>query len=199
MDAVLRLAAKRSNWWESVEPPRYHTYAPTTREYLESGDCDPSQLEPGVWLWPGSSTDIEPPNVPAGHAAVLREDGGNPFWAVVRDRRGEVVYVDGGFQSITTLGEHLDLQLVVHDAQYALPDTDEDAARIRMWVNADVIEFEDSPSILARQVLARWEAHGETIRPVDVDIETVAERDARLDAAAAAMVEGTETEEPDHA
>lgn len=211
-NAVERLRAKETNWWEGETPPRYYTFSPATGEYLESGNCDPSPLEPGVWLWPGSSTSASiPDRCPAGYDLVLRHDSstGNDFWAVVRDRRGEVVYVDGEFRVITTHGDHPELKIEVHDAQYVVPLNDDPLGKIRMWVNDDVIEFYDDPSLVARRVLAAWEAKGETIRPVDDTTETVAERDEReaaqleADAAAAearaqAAVEGR-NEETDHA
>lgn len=193
-------------WWTGQRPPRFYSYHPETFEYLGAGECDPSPLEEGIWLQPGHSTlEAIPDRCPAGYSLVHEVDGN---WRPWRDRRGEVVYDGGEFRTISTLGEHPGLKLEVHDAQYMLDDlTDDEPGRIRMWVNDDVIEFVDAPHSIQRQVLAQWEALGETIRPADADIETVAERDEReaaeqaeIDAAAAAVVEGKPQSEetPNH-
>ncbi len=194
-------------WWTGETPPRFYGFDPDTGEYLCAGDCDPSPLEPGVWLDPGHSTRVAPPE----HAADPKTVGyvhrwADGEWELVRDRRGEWVYVNGQFRTITTLGAHPEMQIVVHDAQYLLDPSaaEDDIATIRMWVNDDVIEFRDDPNLPARVVLAAWEAMGETIRPVDVDIETVEERDAReaaeqADIEARTVVEGAPTEETTNA
>lgn len=203
MDAVNELRSRQTPWWAGASPPSYYSYSPATGEFLEQGLCDPSPLEPGVWLWPGHSVAAAPPAVGEGRINVW--DGS--VWLDCHDRRGEIVYTLGEFRAISTIGQHEDLELVVHDAQYVVPDNDEDAARIRMWVNDDIIEFEDDPNLVARQVLAQWEARGETIRPVDDATETADERAARetaereaaeqaaIDEEAARVVEGRNIEE----
>lgn len=159
------------NWWTNKTPPRYHSFSPATGEYLESGDCDPSPLEPGVWLTPGHATREMPPTLATGLAAVWT----GSKWVATVDRRGEVRWLDGEFVVIKDIGDPAVWGLpdmVVHDAQYILADDQmfaEGVARIRMWVNEDVIEFDDRPQTIARRVLAAWEAKGETIRPIDFD------------------------------
>lgn len=160
-----------TRWWADKTPPRFHSYHPVTGEYLESGDCDPSPLEPGVWLDPGHSTRETPPTLGVKLAAVWS----GSKWVATDDHRGEVRWLDGAFVVIKDLGTPIKWGLpdmVVHDAQYVLDDDQlfsEGRSRIRMWVNDDVIEFDDNPQALARQVLAAWEAKGETIRPIDFD------------------------------
>lgn len=207
MDAVNRLRALRIEWWKGLTPPTYYTFSPQTGELLERGVCDPSQLEPGVWLWPAHSVADAPSPTMPGSVCVWNGD----TWRNQRDRRGEIVYAEGEFREIRAIGAHKALTLVIHDAQYVMAPNNDDAARIRMWVNDDIIEFEDDPALVARRALAEWEKLGEVIRPVEADIETIAERDAReaaareaaiaeaeaIDAAAALVVEGPRIEETD--
>jgi hypothetical protein len=51
--------------------PTIYNYHPDTGILLGSGLADPSPLEEGAWLIPGSATDIEPPAPQAGHVAVF--------------------------------------------------------------------------------------------------------------------------------
>lgn len=165
-NAVERLREQAENWWDGETPPRYYSYLPTTGEFVESGNCDPSQPEPGVWLIPGSSTlSPVPSSCPAGCTLVYNDEVRS--WTPIADRRGEVVYVDGEFRAIADLGKHPELFIKVHDAQYIMPDNDDIVGKIRMWINDDVIEFYDDPNLIQRKVLAAWEAKGETIRPVE--------------------------------
>lgn len=161
---------KAKPWWLGETPPPYWSYHNETGELLASGKQDPSPLEPGVWLLPGSSTTVQPMPTREGHIACWR--GG--AWQEIEDHRGEIVWLDGEFRTVTSLGslESLGLQpLQVHDAEYYLPEgaTDPNGAMIHMWVNDDEIGFDDDPNLVARRVLAAWEAKGETIRPLAFD------------------------------
>lgn len=51
-----------------------YSFHPETREYMGPEVADESPLEPGVWLIPANATEIEPPVVPAGKAAVFGTD-----------------------------------------------------------------------------------------------------------------------------
>lgn len=169
-------------WWLNETPPTYYQ-TNLDGEYVGEGLADPSPLEPGEWLLPGGATWKKPPRLKANQAAVF--DGSK--WKAVPDHRGEVRWYKGEFMVVSSLGKPPVPAPVVHDAQYILPDNDDPGgARIRMWIDEDVIEFEDNPDLLPRQVLAAWEAHGETIRPVDEPdlepepVETVLSDEERL-------------------
>jgi hypothetical protein len=151
---------------------QFYSYKPDTFEFAGTGWCDFSPardykgdlLEPNVQHLPGSATLTPVPDLRPKQAALYLPDSDE--WAVVEDHRGEVRWGDGQFHTVTGLGP-VDLpELVVHDAQYLIGE-DPNVSRIRMWLNDDVIEFDDVPDILERQVLAAWEAKGETIRPAD--------------------------------
>lgn len=79
-------------WWElpGVMAPRICNLAPSTGEFLSSSLADPSPLEPGVWLFPAHSCQLEPPEVGEGFVAVAVEDG--KAWQIVADYRGALVY-----------------------------------------------------------------------------------------------------------
>jgi hypothetical protein len=158
---------KFENWWASRIAPNVYHYAVDTRELLTVTAADPSPREPDVWLLPAHATFTTPNEERDGYARVF--DG--TAWGYAKDHRGEVWWRNGEFVNVLTLGEPRDWgceALTVHDAEYVLPDGAVEA-RIRMWINSDVIEFDDNPEIMARKVLAAWEAEGETIRPVSYD------------------------------
>lgn len=179
-------------WWTGKVAPLVYHMTVDTKEFINSSPADPSPMEPGVWLLPGHATWIKPPDTDEHEAVVFKDDK----WRKVPDYRGEVRYHNGDFVQIITLGEPLDPPMVVKDAEFFLPDgnMDRDGAMIRMWINDDVIEFRDDPELMARRVLAGWEAQGETIRSVSYDkkaFEPVVDlsedeiAQANLDAAAA--------------
>jgi len=155
-------------WWTDRPAPPYYSYDPVTFEHVGGGLCDPSPLEPDVWLVPGHATRTTAPST--GDKTVALFDITDGRWRIEADHRGEVRWLNGGFVTIKVIGDPLKWglpEMQVHDAQYLMPDNDEDQARIRMWINDDIHEFDDDPSYIGRQVLAAWEAKGETIRPVE--------------------------------
>jgi hypothetical protein len=166
---------KIERWWADASPPSYYSYLPTTGEFVGVGRCDPSPLEPGVWLVPGCATRTAPPATGENEIAVFNEE--TKRWRKEQDHRGEVRWIDGEFREITSLGNPKKLgipDMVVHDAEYFLPEgaVDETGTLIRMWINDDVLTFPDDPNLLARRVLAGWEAQGETIRPVEFNSDS---------------------------
>ncbi len=149
-------------WWTGKTPPTFYSFDPDTKEYRSSGLCDPSPLEEGMWLYPVSSAHVAPPDVEEGYVPVWN----GKSWEPVRDRRGHLVFAEGEFRHIATLGEHPELTLDVHDAQY-LP-----GGMIRMWDNDAAIDIPDDPKHPARQIVAAWEELGETIRPAEAPVPT---------------------------
>lgn len=152
-------------WWADETPPFYYSFAEGTGEYIDAGLCDPSPLEPGIWLVPGHATRVAPPATNEGFVAVR---GAAREWQVKEDHRGEVVWLDGSFRKITSIGSLQELgipPLQLKDAEFFLPDgsTDPNGAMIRLWVNDDVLTFADDMSVFARQVL---EVSGLPIRPI---------------------------------
>jgi hypothetical protein len=163
-----------TRWWKGEKPPTYYSFSPDTGEFVGSGPCDPSPLEPGIWLVPGSATRIAPAT---GAKAKQIHVWTGEEWVVREDHRSEVTWLDGEFRTVTSIGslDELGLEpMVVHDAEYYLPEgsTDPAGAMIHMWINDDEIGFVDDPNLIARQVLAAWEAQGETIRPIQFDDST---------------------------
>lgn len=196
--APVKPAPQRRNttaWWEGETAPTFYTFNPADMTLVASGLCDPSQLEPGVWIVPGHSTLVAPPSdaVPAKHAYVWSGEQ----WQATPDHRGEVRYFNGEFHRIISVGDPVaDLgipDMQVHDAQYLpLDGSTSDDARIRMWINDDVIDFDDVPTSVPRRVLAAWEAKGETIRAVDEPptAYVAPEPEALIDKDAQSVVEG---------
>lgn len=180
-------------WWLGLPAPVAFTYDPRTLEHVGETECDPSPLEPDVWLVPGCATLIAPPPKAIGVVACFDEK--RHTWQHVEDHRGKVLHDGEKFVTVTGLGPLPHALPVVHDAQFILPDHNGPMARIRMSLNDVVIEFDDVDCI-ERQVLAAWEAAGETIRPVDAPETTPYDMtEAEEDERAAAIVEGRETEE----
>lgn len=81
-----------SPWWQvpGVTAPKGCNVHRGTGEYLSPCEADPSPLEPGVWVFPGSSYQVEPPEVEGGFAAIINRDENG--WELVADHRGAVVY-----------------------------------------------------------------------------------------------------------
>lgn len=78
-----------------------YNYHPVTGEYLGSSTADESPLEPGVFHIPADATELEPPTIPAGKAAVFSENN----WSVVEDHRGTTYWTpDAVSHTVTTLG-----------------------------------------------------------------------------------------------
>lgn len=161
---------KFTNWWAGEIAPLYYQSAKGSGEYLGSAPADPSPMEPGVWLLPADALWDAPPALAEHQAAVYRNGG----WEIVPDYRGEVRYRKGDFVEVVSLGEPADPPMVVHDAWWVLPEgnADLDGARLAMAINDDVIEFNDAPHLMARRVLAGWEAQGGQIRPIAFDADT---------------------------
>lgn len=157
------------NWWAGKTAPLYYQSAKGSGEYLGSAPADPSPMEPGVWLLPADAVWDAPPTLEEHQAAIYRNGG----WEVVPDYRGEVRYRKGDFVEIVSLGEPEDPPMVVHDAWWVLPEgsLDRDGARLAMAINDDVIEFRDEPHLMARRVLAGWEAQGGEIKAVEYDAD----------------------------
>ena len=65
-----------------------YTYDRVTGEYIGQGSADPSPAEPGKYLFPAFSTEIEPPAAKAGFARCFV----NGAWTYVEDHRGTTIY-----------------------------------------------------------------------------------------------------------
>ena len=65
-----------------------YNYNPDTGEYLGPETAHESPMEPGVYLMPAHSTEVEPPET-GEHQAAVYSDGA---WTLVEDHRGEVWY-----------------------------------------------------------------------------------------------------------
>lgn len=78
-----------------------YSYHPNTGEYVGHQMVDRDPMQPGKWLFPAYSTDIEPPSTKHNQAAVLV--GG--VWSMVPDWRGHLYWLaDGSRYEITELG-----------------------------------------------------------------------------------------------
>lgn len=79
-------------WWQQsgIEPPVICNVHRGTGEFLGVSRADPSPLDPGVWLFPAYSYQIDPPEVEQGFAALINRD--NSGWERVADHRGATVY-----------------------------------------------------------------------------------------------------------
>lgn len=79
-------------WWQQpgIEPPKVCNVHRGTGEYLCVSEADPSPIEPGVWLFPAYSYQIDPPEVEPSTAALINRDGNG--WEIVPDHRGATVY-----------------------------------------------------------------------------------------------------------
>ncbi len=82
---------------------KYFSYNPQTGELNGSGTADADQMDPGAYLLPAHSTDIEPPAQTEGHALVF-SDG---EWSDVVDNRGVDYWVDGEQFTISALGDEV--------------------------------------------------------------------------------------------
>lgn len=79
-------------WWDlpDVVPPVVCNVHRGTGEFMGFSPADPSPLEPGVWVFPAYSYQIEPPELQPGFVSLInRDDNG---WEVVADHRGATVY-----------------------------------------------------------------------------------------------------------
>lgn len=76
-----------------------YNYHPLTKEYLDSCEADPSPLEPGKFLIPSDSTELPPPIIPNGKAAIF-----NGSWILVDDFRGQSYWLNGIEHKIMSLG-----------------------------------------------------------------------------------------------
>jgi hypothetical protein len=146
-----------------MDGPKYYSFDPVTGEYLGVGQCDESPLEPGTWLWPGSSTEIEPP-VPGDKQAAVFGDG---QWALVPDHRGELRWTGKGFMEIRFLGDpkvhgiaDMQVQGVQRLANGML------AARI----NGDVALIKEDADPMWTKVLDEWARLGGVIEAVAVPV-----------------------------
>lgn len=164
----------------SITPPKYWSFHPDTAELVGEGVCELSPAryarkhgpvaghlkEPNTPIVPAYATLVEPPAAGPNQKPVWFED----HWELIADYRGEVRWNGEEFVVVTSLGDPQSPPLQVHDAQYVLPpgvSNDENNVRIRVWVNDSVIEIDDDPNQLPRQIVSKWEAAGETIRPID--------------------------------
>ncbi|WP_409488743.1 tail fiber assembly protein [Pseudomonas promysalinigenes] len=79
-------------WWQQlgIEPPKVCNVHRGTGEYLCVSEADPSPIEPGVWLFPAYSYQIDAPEVEPGTAALINRDGNG--WEILPDHRGATVY-----------------------------------------------------------------------------------------------------------
>lgn len=79
-------------WWQQpgIEAPKVCNVHRGTGEYLCVSEADPSPIEPGVWLFPAYSYQIDPPELEASTAALINRDGNG--WEIVPDHRGVTVY-----------------------------------------------------------------------------------------------------------
>ncbi|MBY6206892.1 MULTISPECIES: DUF4376 domain-containing protein [Halomonas] len=78
-----------------------YSYHPTTGEYVGHQMADPDPMQPGNWLFPAYSTDIEPPTIGKNQTAVHDDEA----WSLVPDWRGYQYWLaDGTDHEITELG-----------------------------------------------------------------------------------------------
>ncbi len=63
-----------------------YAYHPQTGEYQGPTAADPSPLQPGVWLLPAHSTELQPPAAAERQTAVFRDGGWtlSPDWRAVK-------------------------------------------------------------------------------------------------------------------
>ncbi|MCN2237960.1 tail fiber assembly protein [Escherichia coli] len=71
---------------DNAQTIRVFNYLDDTKEFIGSGDA---YIPPHTGL-PANSTDIAPPEIPAGFAAVFNSE--NESWNIVEDHRGKTVY-----------------------------------------------------------------------------------------------------------
>lgn len=136
-------------WWQQpgIEPPLMCNVHRGTGEFLCVTQADPSPLEPGVWLFPAYSYQIDPPELEAGTAALINRD--NNGWERVADHRGATVYsTDTGaprlWQALGDLPEGYTLQA---------PSSEFDTWEGEQWVPDEAAIAE-----AARQVAYRKQA-----------------------------------------
>jgi len=79
---------------------KVYSYHPTTGEYMGETVASPSPLEPGKYLHPANTTEVEPPGADECEAAVWNGEN----WHVVDDFRGRKGYINGIETVIKTLG-----------------------------------------------------------------------------------------------
>ena len=92
---------QQGQWWEQEHPPVLYVHSPLTGEYIGTCAADPSPVEPGVWLYPASTTVVEPPQTGEREVAIWAGE----TWQVVPDWRGHGYYTqDGKRHEITELG-----------------------------------------------------------------------------------------------
>lgn len=136
-------------WWQQpgVEPPLMCNVHRGTGEFLCVTQADPSPLEPGVWLFPAHSYQIDPPELEAGTAALINRDSNG--WEVVTDHRGATVYsTDTGaprlWQALGDLPEGYTLQAP--------------ASEFDTWEGEQWVPDEAAMAEAARQVAYRKQA-----------------------------------------
>ena len=163
-------------WWQrpGVEPPVLCNVHRGTGEFVCTSAADPSPLEPGVWLFPAYSYEIEPPQVEAGFAALINRDGNG--WERVADHRGATVYS-------TETGEPRQwLALGDLPEGYTLqaPDSAFDAWKDDKWVLDEVAQAEALRSAAYhKQALANQYATGRIATLQDaVDLKMATEDEA---------------------
>ena len=128
--AVQFYPAAAAAWWQQagVVAPLVCNVDPASGEFLGACAADPSPLEPGIWLIPAHSYSIQPPELKAGFAAIVTQDG--KHWDQVVDHRGVTVYrtADGEAQAWTRLGE------LPEDFTLQAPTSDFDIWNGSAWV-----------------------------------------------------------------
>lgn len=75
---------------------KIYNYAPKNGVFLTQGTAYPDPMNEGGYLIPAHATDIAPPIVEGGHAAVFN----GTEWDVVEDHRGTLIYDIKGQQSV---------------------------------------------------------------------------------------------------
>ncbi|MGR6474426.1 tail fiber assembly protein [Pseudomonas juntendi] len=136
-------------WWRQfgAVPPQLCNVHRGTGEFLCISQADPSPLEPGVWLFPAYSYQIDPPVLEVGLAALINRD--STGWEMVADHRGATVYsTDTGeprqWQALGDLPEGYTLQA---------PTTEYDTWEEDKWVPDEAALAE-----MARQAAYRKQA-----------------------------------------
>ncbi|WDM87555.1 tail fiber assembly protein [Pseudomonas asiatica] len=138
-------------WWQQpdIQPPVMCNVHRGTGEFLCLSEADPSPLEPGVWLFPAYSYQIDPPEVQTGFAALINRDSNG--WELVADHRGKTVYsTDTGeprlWQALGDLPEGYTLQV---------PASEFDTWEAEQWVPDEAAMAEAARQVAYRkQVLA---------------------------------------------
>jgi hypothetical protein len=76
---------------------KIYNYSAETREFLGAGVARESPMEPGVFIFPAYSTEVEPPSTSDYECAIFTGEG----WDIVPDYRGVTYYLSWDDEGIT--------------------------------------------------------------------------------------------------